>query len=107
MNPLLFAHRYDDSTPPPTAAEPLLKCSLCGFYTDNHPTDIPLYVQHLDTVHPGETWAIFVTGLPESEESLHSPLIATRKSPAWNLLGARGHTALSRVTAYLKPVPRH
>ena len=36
-----------------------LKCTLCGFTADNHPADVGLCVHHLDTVHPGHTWAIF------------------------------------------------
>jgi len=43
----------------PKLPPPSLTCSLCGFTTDNYPTDIPLYVHHLDTEHPGWTWAIF------------------------------------------------
>ena len=44
-----------------------LRCSLCGFTSDNCTTDIPLYVHHLDTEHPGRTWAIFV----KEKEEVH------------------------------------
>lgn len=45
---------------------PPVSCSLCGFTTANYLPDIPLYIHHLDTEHPG--WKLAAFSAPQAAE---------------------------------------